>query len=124
MANPEHVESGDTVPDWYLNLLQGELGSPDEVKGFGVWPNEARYFLESLDFDEEMWDEILQRQGHSHEIRAQIIIARGNQPRLDYLIRIRLRLEDKTLDRSRRWSNDSDLDLLFTPEENRRRGLQ
>jgi hypothetical protein len=54
----------------------------------------AREHLKKNEYTEDMWDKILAERGKSHEIRACIVIARGNEKRLLDIVRENLQLQD------------------------------
>jgi glycine cleavage system aminomethyltransferase T len=80
--------------DFEIKLTAYELSVPVHVDRLGLSPETARELLTEIGYTDDLWDEILAERGKSHELRACIIIARGNLKRLPDTVRENLRLQD------------------------------
>ena len=78
------------VPDYYTDEMKVEAGH------FGWTPEMAVDMLEQLGYiDHEMWDELEQKKGFgSHEWRAYLVIAKGDEIRLIGEVKSKIREEE------------------------------
>lgn len=81
-------------PNFETTLTSYELSVSMRVDRLGLSPELARERLVKLGYTDDLWDEILEKRGSSHEVRACIIIASGTQKRLFDTVRENLQLQD------------------------------
>jgi hypothetical protein len=111
MTRPEQEERGNQVPEWHVDYTLAELDPLNDHDSDLSSPEEARDFIRKQGYPEHTWDYLIEHDLLSHEVRAMIITARGTLPRIQWVLRQRLRLDEGSLE------VHIDPVLLFTPQE-------
>ncbi len=80
------------IPSFETHLTRWEIDRPERVEKYGVSPEQASDFLTKLGYTPTDWDMLYENS--SHELKTLVIIACGNQKRMEWVIRQNLRKQE------------------------------